>query len=326
MNRRLSFALVIAIAATTDLAAQGLPPYLPVNPVLTSRSGVYFQPYVDRTGPWQIRLLLDYGNAVELNEVPPPGTSQEPPTARFILDGEFLRLDATVIRNLGSAFVGASVSYNAAWSGFLDGFLNWYHDLIGLEVTARKILPNDQFRYLIELPDGRRFDRPGSSGFLGDVRLVAGHRHTRHWQTAVALTLPTSTGPAGYGRGVASVAAVTTLRVPVDGRLTLEGSAGLGYTPRHGDFEDLQRTVFRSGSAGIRYRFWGRQAAFVNLFYQSRNYERTTLTSLDRRELTLDYGFLLKARQGPEWFLGMTEDLEPGGPAIDLAFRIGARW
>ena len=42
--------------------------------------------------------------------------------------------------------------------------------------------------------------------------------------------------------------------------------------------------------------------------------------------ITLDYGFLLKARKGPEWFLGMTEDLEPNGPAIDLSFRIGARW
>ena len=47
---------------------------------------------------------------------------------------------------------------------------------------------------------------------------------------------------------------------------------------------------------------------------------------LDQRELTLDYGFLLRAKKGPEWFLGMTEDLEPKGPAIDLSFRIGARW
>ena len=47
---------------------------------------------------------------------------------------------------------------------------------------------------------------------------------------------------------------------------------------------------------------------------------------MDQRELTLDYGFLLKARKGPEWFFGMTEDLEPKGPAIDLSFRIGARW
>ena len=308
---------LLAAATASGLAGQGLPPYQPVNPVLTSRSSVFFQPYVDRGRPWDLRLLLDYGSAIEFDDSE---------TARFILDAELLRLDATVVRNVGSAFVGASVSYNGAWGGFLDGFLNWYHQITGLHVTARELRPNDQFEYLIELPDGRRFERRRSSGFLGDLRLMAGHRHTRHWQTALSVSLPTATGPDGYGRGVASIAAVTTIRSPVTDRLVLEGSAGLGYTPRHGDFQDLQRTTFRSLSGGARYRFWGRQAAFMNLFYQSPSYQNTSLRSLDRRELTLDYGFLLKARKGPEWLLGMTEDLEPGGPAIDLAFRIGARW
>ncbi len=317
MTRPLLFPLLLVMVAVTALPAQGLPAYQPVNPVLTSRSSVYFQPYVERSRPWDVRLLLDYGSAIEYNDHT---------TSRFILDGEFARLDATVIRNVGPVFLGASASYNAAWGGFLDGFLNWYHSFTGLRVAAREVVPNDQFTYLIELPDGRRFERQGSSGFLGDVRLVAGHRHTRFWQTAVSVTLPTSTGPVGYGRGVASVAAVTTMRGAVDGRLTLEGSAGLGYTPRHGDLQDFQRTVFHSLGGGARYRFWGRQAAFINIFYQSSNYQGTTFSSLDERELTLDYGFLLKAKRGPEWFLGMTEDLAPSGPAIDLAFRIGARW
>lgn len=317
MTSRALLSLSFTLGAAAALSAQGLPVYQSVNPVLTSRSSLYFQPYVDRTRPWSVRLLLDYGSAIEFNDHT---------TSRFILDGEFARLEATVIRNVGPAFVGASASYNAAWGGFLDGFLNWYHKVTGLRVAAREVVPNDQFQYLIELPDGRRFDRQGSSGFLGDVRLIAGHRHTRFWQTAVSVTLPTSTGPTGYGREVASVAAVTTLRGNVNGRLTVEGSAGLGYTPRHGDMEDLQRTTFHSLSGGVRYRFWGRQAAFVNVFYQSANYQGTTFSSLDEHELTLDYGFLLKARRGPVWFLGMTEDLAPAGPAIDLAFRIGARW
>ena len=65
---------------------------------------------------------------------------------------------------------------------------------------------------------------------------------------------------------------------------------------------------------------------FVNLFVQSHSYDGTGLRAFDQREVTLDYGFLLKAKRGPEWFLGMTEDLEPRGPAIDLSLRIGAKW
>lgn len=297
--------------------AQGLPPYLAVNPLQTSRSGLLFQPYVDGERDWQVRLLLDYASSVEF---------ADQPSARLTLDGEILRLDATVTRNLGSAFVGASASWNAVYDGFLDGFLDWYHELFGLEVTARTLRPRNRFEYSLYLPDGREIDRRRSSGFLGDLRLLAGHRHTRHWQTTVAVTLPTTTGPTGYGRGAVSLAGVTTARAPLDGRLTFEGSVGLGATPRHGDLGEFQRTVFGSASAGLRYRFWGKQAAFINLFYQTPSYRGTGMEPLDRREITLDYGFLLKARNGPEWFLGMTEDLSPDGPAIDLSFRIGARW
>ena len=44
---------------------------------------------------------------------------------------------------------------------------------------------------------------------------------------------------------------------------------------------------------------------------------------LDRRELSLDFGWILATRAGREWRLGLTEDLEPGGPGVDLVFRLG---
>jgi hypothetical protein len=312
-----ALATFLVAAPISRADGQGLPPYQSLNPVITSRSGLYFQPYIDAGAGWQLRLQLDYGSSVEyVNR----------PTARFVLDGEHLRLDAIVVRNLGSAFFGAEAALRGAYDGFLDGFLDWYHDLTGFRVSARAERPRNAFDYFLELPDGRALRRQPSSGFLGDARIFVGHRHTRHWQTTLAATLPTSTGPTGYGRGTVSASAITTVRSSLGERLRFEGSFGLGVTPRHGELEDLQRTFFQSASGGVRFRFWGRQAAFLNLFYQSASYRGSSLRALDQRELTLDYGFLLKARKGPEWFLGMTEDLEPKGPAIDLAFRIGARW
>jgi len=316
MGRFAALLLVVA-GAGRSLAAQGIPPYEAMNPLLFSRSGLWFQPYVDSAAPWQVRFLTDYASIVEYIDLA---------QSKLVLDAELLRLDATVTRNIGPVFVGGQVSFNAAYPGFMDGFLDWYHDLIGLQVAARKLRPRDQFEYSIRLPDGREFERSRSSGFLGDVRLLAGHRHTRHWQTTIGVTLPTNGGPTGYGRETASVSGVTTARLPLDHRWTTELSAGAGYTPKHGDLTAYQRTFFHSASAGVRYRFSGKQAGFLNLFYQSASYRDTGMRAFDNRELTLDYGFLLRARKGPEWFLGMTEDLEPRGPAIDLSFRIGARW
>jgi hypothetical protein len=316
VTHRLSLAAAL-LTATGPAAAQGLPPYSAVNPVLTSRSGLYFQPYVEPTAGWRVRLLLDYASAVEFVQNGP---------GRFVLDAELLRLDLTVTRDWGAGFAGLSAGLNGAYNGFLDGFLDWYHDLTGLRVPARESRPRNVFAYDLELADGRSLARTRSSAFLGDLRLLAGHRHTPHWQSTFSVTLPTSNGPAGYGRKVPSASAITTVRAPLDGRVEFEGSLGVGMTPRHGPIEDLQRILFASASAGVRYRFWGRQAAFVNLFYQSPSYRGTGIRALDQRELTLDYGFLLRARKGPEWLLGMTEDVEPKGPAIDLSFRIGARW
>jgi hypothetical protein len=286
-----------------------------MNPLLTSRSGLYFQPYVDPLRKWDIRVLTDYASSVEYTIL--PGRS-------LILDAELLRVDATVLRNVGAGFLGVSAGLNGSYGGFLDPFLDWYHDLTGLRVIAREQRPRNQFDYAIKVPGGDSLIRAKRSSFLGDVRLIGGHRHTRHWQTALAVTLPAA--PEGYGRGVVSVSALTTARSEIGSRLVTELGLGLSYAGETGDLHDYQKSWFVGANAGLRLRFWGKQAAFVNLYYQSPNYQDTGMRALDQRELTLDYGFLLKAKNGPEWFLGMTEDLEPRGPAIDLSFRIGARW
>ena len=40
----------------------------------------------------------------------------------------------------------------------------------------------------LTLPNGDSLSFPKSGSFLGDLRLVAGHRHTRHWQSVVSVT------------------------------------------------------------------------------------------------------------------------------------------
>jgi hypothetical protein len=88
----------------------------------------------------------------------------------------------------------------------------------------------------------------------------------------------------------------------------------------HGVLSPYQRSVFFSASPGLRLRFWGRQALFASIFYHTPYYHGTQLPALDRRELSLDFGWLLATKHG-DWKIGMTEDISPSGPAIDLVFR-----
>jgi hypothetical protein len=224
------------------------------------------------------------------------------------------------------AFVLLEPQLRGAYSGFLDGFLEWYHELLGIQIPERERRPEDSFVYSVGLSDGRVIARRPDGLFLGDLRVGMGLRINPVLQSALQLTLPTSTGPAGYGTGVMSIAVLNTVRATLNPRLHYEGSLGAGVTPTHGALKDVQRTFLLSASSGLRFRLWGRQSVYANLFYHSPYYETTGLPSLDRRDLALDFGWILAAKGGREWRLGLTEDLEPGGPAVDLVFRLGARF
>jgi hypothetical protein len=296
--------------------AQGLPSYAPINPVAASRSGLYFQPYQEsRSGRWTTSLALDYASTIEYNQLP---------TASYVLDSELLRLRLRVARDLSRrAFLQLDTDLAGAYDGFLDGFLDHYHRLLGIDIPERQKRPRDAFLYEITLPGRPTIERRSSGLFLGDVRAGLGMRLTPKLQTLLSITLPTATGPDGYGRGTVSANLLNSLRLVLAPRVIYEGSLGLGYSPTHGELASVERTVFVAASSGLRYRFWGRQSLYANLFIHSPYYRRTSLPSLDRRELGLDFGWLLATRRGPEWRIGMTEDPEPGGPAVDLTFRLG---
>ena len=296
--------------------AQGLPAYVPINPMADSRTPLGFEPFRGpRADSWSGELALDYASTIE---------HVEGPRVRYDLDSEILRLRLRVARDLGPrAFIELDAPLGGSYAGFLDGFLDWYHSLLGIRLEERDRRPRDAFLYQLELPDGVLRTRKPSALFLGDVRLAAGLRHGRRLQTVATIFLPTSTAPAGYGRGTVAVGLVTTARIPLAAPLTYEGSLGLGVTPTHGDLSAYQRTTFVSASSGMRWRFWGRQSLYANLFYHSPYYHGTTAPALDRRDLALDFGWILATRKGREWRLGLTEDPEPSGPGVDLVFRLG---
>jgi hypothetical protein len=314
--RPIVLTLAVSLPAAIPAWGQGLPELAPLNPMGSSRSGLYFQPYQDPApGRWVAKLALDYASVIEYNRLP---------SADYVLDSELLRISLGLGYDLNPrTFLSLGASLGGAYGGFLDGFLDWYHGALGIEMIERERRPRDHFLYTVTLPDGSSVSRSRSTLFLGDVRLGLGLRHSSSVQSVLSLTLPTSTGPEGFGRGVPSFAVLNTVRHQVRPRLLYEGSANFGFTPSHGELLEGERELFVAATSGLRFRAWGRQFLYANLFYHSPYYDNTTLPALDSRELSLDFGWILKTDQGTEWRVGMTEDLEPGGPGVDLVLRFG---
>lgn len=308
--------LVLTLVAPSIGRSQGLPELAPINPVSSARSGLYFQPYRNPApGRWTTAIALDYASAIEFNQLI---------IAKYVLDAEVMRFSVELARDLTPhTFLALRTAVGGAYAGFMDGFLDWYHGLLGITVRERERRPRNQFLYTITLPDGTGIRRDRSSLFLRDLRLNLGIRYNPRLQSVISLMLPTGTGPEGYDKGVVSVGLMNTFRAPLHPRVMYEGSLSVGFTPTHGSLPQTQRETFVAASSGMRLRIWGRQSLFANLFYHSPYYHDTTLPSLDRRELSLDFGWILRTHRGGEWRVGMTEDMEPGGPAVDLVFRFG---
>jgi len=316
----LLLALLVAVPPQ-PARAQGLPAYAPINPVAAGRSPLSFEPFRPyRPRRWGVSADLSYASTIESNLLP---------AATYLLDTELLRVRLGVSRDLGPRmFVLADAELLGAYAGFLDGFLDWYHGLLGIDMPERDRRPHDAFDYLVQIHGEPMVNRRPDNAFLGDMRLGLGLRVHPAIQSVVVVTLPTSSGPSGYGRGVVTVGLLNTAHLPLttSGRLIGEGSLGIGFAPTHGALSDFERELMASASAGVRLRVFGRQSLYGNLFYHSPYYHDTTLPSLDRREVSFDFGALIGGIGGSEWRIGMTEDPEPSGPAVDLVFQLGGKF
>lgn len=319
--RPLGLALLLAAAPCASLTGQSLPIHHSLNLAAEARSGLYFQPYVPARAGWRFQVAVDYASMVEY------GLGLSLADTSYMLDTEALRLNLSASRNLGNrGFLLLEGYFGGTYNGFLDGALDWYHGIFGIYYPEREARRHNDYGYRYRRPDGQllRFRRRGA--YLGDVRVGVGLRHSPKAQSVLSLTLPTNTAGDGYARGQPSISLLNTVRAPVTPRLIYEGSLNLGVTPSDGPLRDVQERVFLLATSGARWRTIGAVWSFANLYLHSPYYSRADARQLDRWDLTIDFGWIVRSRGGREFRFGMSEDLWPSGPAIDANFRVGYSW
>jgi hypothetical protein len=290
-----------------------------MNPVVEMRSGLGTFSWFEPDRPWHVQVTSEYGSLIEYA----PGQPEE-----FVLDAELFSTRVVVARAITTrGFLLAGTSWTRAGDGHLDGLLDASHELLGVRVAGRDKRPENAFAYRMALGE-QEFQYEKGNGFLGDLRVGLGLRHRVGWQTVFSLTVPTGAEPDGFRKRVVSGNLTTTFHRDFGegGRFGYEGTLGLGYTPRHGELEEWQRTTFFLLAQGVRARLIGPWQGYANFFLVSPYYRNTGIPEFNLQEMTLDLGALIRLADGPTWFLGMTQDLLPNGPAVDVVFRVGAYW
>jgi hypothetical protein len=317
--KSLAVLLLTLAAGASPALAQSPPPGRPLNPIATSRSGLGYVPYLpfDLTrNRWS--LSFEYGNAIDFDQRG---------AASYLLDAELMRTSVAWTRDLSPRlWLSVEGEIVGSYDGFADGFVVWYHRQIRFVQPERDARPKNVYGFEIALPDGTRVAPEQTGLALGDARATIARRHDAFQQTALTVTFPTATGSGGFGRGVPSLNLTHAMRIDLANPLFWEISAGAGYTPKHGALRAYQHTVFAMGTTGVRIHLWGGQSIYGYFFYHTPYYRGTTLNSLDNHELTGDFGWLIHSKGGNEWRIGMTEDLGPGDPGIDLVFKASGTW
>jgi hypothetical protein len=223
------------------------------------------------------------------------------------LDGETLNLKLHAYQRLDAHWeLGLRLSLLDAGGGFMDSFIENWHDWFGLPNGRREQLPQDEYRYQI-LRDGEvLIDQGEQSTGLGDSQLLLGYQAQEGRVWRAALKLPTGEADRLSG-GSWGLAAWVDQALPFADAGRWRGQLSLGAAAQEtvGALDAFQRPAHAFGQLALQVQLWGPLSGLGQLYAHSPLYK--TLESD-----VADPG--LQLALGGRWTLNANW-------AVDLAFQ-----
>lgn len=249
-------------------------------------------------------------------------------------DGETYRFNLNLRRGLTPRLeVGLDLPYLMHRGGFLDGFIEGWHDTFGLPQNGRDKAPRDRLRYSYIRNGKQEVLVDDHAQGIGDLRLNAAWQLARStgdepWGTALhaALKLPTGDSDDLLGSGSTDLSlwlsGNRTWRQG-DSALALFGSFGLmGMT--NGDVvEEQQRNLVGFAMLGGGWRPWSWIVLKLQLDGHTPLYD-SDLKELGDPAALLTVGGDLALGEKTTLEIGVSEDIATE-TASDVAFRLALR-
>ena len=256
---------------------------------------------------------------------------QSAPGEKVLLDGESYRANLRLRYGLKQRLeIGLDIPYISHQGGFLDKFIDDFHDLFGFPDGGRDQAPRNRLIH--------SYERQGiSQGFLqnsahgwGDLRLSAGWQLRRADQAALAtalrLSLKLPTGDSDQLLGSGSTDLALTLseqrRFFSDyGPIMLFGSLG-GMLTTDGDIlKDQRRPLVGLGSLGFGWAPMDPLALKLQVDGHTSFYKDSRLDEIDALSVQLIMGGTARLTDAIYLDLAVSEDLSVGTSA-DVVFHL----
>ncbi len=226
--------------------------------------------------------------------------------------------------------VGAAVSLQSNWPGFLDAVIQDYHHALHLPNGDREKVPNGQYAgYLDDAQGAARVSIPRGALRAEDLQLFGKVALVGDGRSAVSLRaaakLPTGDRATHTGR---SDVALEVLGRRSWERLVGEAMVGVGTLrapPALAPFTSRGAAYLRAGVEG---RIHPSLSVLAQFATGSRYLGGFGVPELDRVPTVLSLGAAGFAGSGWRWEASFSEDVPPDGPSVDFSVDVAVsrRW
>jgi hypothetical protein len=273
---------------------------------------------------WEITLAAEYSSTY---------FNFRNPSWDLVIDMEMLVADLSLVYgSTDNVAFRLNLPLISMQDGFLDGFLQNYHDFLGVSNYNREDRPKDDFEYRVT-KDGEIWLRGEAGGLqMGEAKIstqfslpsmtLAG----RDLAGSLLLTLKIPTGDADKGLGSGRFDVGVFL--PVHWKGTRWSTYMMPGSIWVGDPETIDAGVSARNSlsllAGAAFAYSDKWCWLAQLNYYSSPFEKTGLDELDKGTLELVFGVRRKVSRKLFWEFAFGEDLTYSVPDFNL--RLGATW
>lgn len=218
-------------------------------------------------------------------------TTDQTAAETITLDGESAHLTGRYRQGMDGWEWGAELAAVHVGSGFLDSFIENWHDFWGLPNGGRELAPRDRYQYRYEKDGVVLLDSTEEGWALGDLRVSAGWAATDSLALRAELKLPTGDEDQLTGGNLGS-AVWGDLALPFDPDSGWSGfaSAGLSVNQKGEVLEDQQETLVPFGGVGAYYRLLRQLELGAQLYAHGPLYDDSELDQLSRAGLQLAFG------------------------------------
>lgn len=246
------------------------------------------------------------------------------------LDMEITELDLRFKKSIRDFIeIGIDLPVISFNSGFMDNFINSFHDTFGLPDYGRSERPENEFLYDVTRRGSPVVHGEGGRIRFGDISLSL-KKPLLTGDPAISvkgdIEFPTGASRKGYGNGSIDTGVAVLVDKDISKKVRAYFNLGAVFPGDLKGNQNINLTEFVFGGAAVEAAFWKHVGLVAQVFVQNSPFPETGISSIDRLAVLLTLGGRYYAGRN-SFELSFTEDPNTAGaPDFTLNFSFKRRF